>query len=257
MVRTTTRKSPPIVTAALLVALASTVGAINIDFVVDLPQNFPSFDPDGQGLQTVGDAAEQIWQKLRPGGGSYSFSIHWEAFGVGNELAIANGFDNTIRFNSDYDWFIDMTPLENEEFGNFNSLFYRDATSGQKSDWFVGPVPDMLEYSYRANAFGGSPAAGKYDLLTVMLHEMGHLTGVSWNLLAPDVGINADWVGFRGGVAVHRRNEAHIDPEGALMDPDTAPGTRTLPSALDVMVNAHEKGAPKSTWTASSTSATH
>lgn len=221
---------------------AASAQAIDINITIDNPQNFPDYDPQGQGLKAIAQAATQIWQELRPGNGTYNINLHWEAFGLGNELGIANGFDGSIRINSDYSWFIDSTPLQNEEFGNFTQKFYRDIDGVDKDDWFDGPVPDMLEYSYSAVAFGNGPAAGKYDLLTVVLHEVGHLTGISYNLFAPDVNLDPDWIGMNTGAVVHRRNEAHIDPEGSLMDPDTAASTRGLPSALDVMVNAHEKG---------------
>jgi hypothetical protein len=51
-----------------------------------------------------------------------------------------------------YGWFVDATPLQDEEFS-------RGATGMPLA------------------ALPGSPAAGKMDLLTVVLHEMGHLAG--------------------------------------------------------------------------------
>ncbi|MBX9655220.1 hypothetical protein K2Y11_16525, partial [bacterium] len=206
--------------SSILSALVSAASAqaIDINITIDNPQNFPDYDPQGQGLKAIAQAATQIWQELRPGNGTYNINLHWEAFGLGNELGIANGFDGSIRINSDYSWFIDSTPLQNEEFGNFTQKFYRDIDGVDKDDWFDGPVPDMLEYSYSAVAFGNGPAAGKYDLLTVVLHEVGHLTGISYNLFAPDVNLDPDWIGMNTGAVVHRRNEAHIDPEGSLMD---------------------------------------
>lgn len=53
---------------------------------------------------------------------------------------------------NDLGWFIDSTPWENSEFAQ--------------------PLSDS---AYRATT---SPAAGRYDLLTTILHEMGHLAGL-------------------------------------------------------------------------------
>jgi hypothetical protein len=80
-----------------------------------------------------------------------------------------------------YSWFVDATPLQNEEF-------------------HPGAPGSPLV------ALPGSPAAGKIDLLTVVLHEMGHLAG------RPDV--NAP---------------GHADD---LMAETLAPGTRRV-DALD------------------------
>jgi hypothetical protein len=69
-------------------------------------------------------------------------------FGNGT-LGLASAATNRIYIDDDgagYGWFVDPTPLQDEEFS--------------------GGV-----------ALSGGPAAGRMDLLTVVLHEMGHLMG--------------------------------------------------------------------------------
>jgi hypothetical protein len=71
------------------------------------------------------------------------------------DLGLAYVNDNRVVISADaagYGWFVDPTPLQDEEF--------RVGTPGS-------PL----------TALAGGPAAGKMDLLTVVLHEMGHLAG--------------------------------------------------------------------------------
>jgi hypothetical protein len=49
---------------------------------------------------------------------------------------------------------------------------------GAGHGWFVDPTPYQDEEFSGGTAFAGSPAAGREDLLTVVLHELGHLAGL-------------------------------------------------------------------------------
>jgi hypothetical protein len=72
----------------------------------------------------------------------------------GGEVGEAQGNTNTIDPNADgYGWFIDSTPQSNEEF----------LPTSDPNEWIAKP---------------GSVAAGKMDLLTVLLHEYGHVLGL-------------------------------------------------------------------------------
>ena len=106
--------------------------------------------------------------------------------------------ENTITLDTDaagYGWFIDETPWDNEEFTN-------------------------TVYDWELHADANSPAAGKIDLLTVLMHEMGHVLGL------PDV-------------------SAGIDPT-RIMTGILAPGVRRLPSELDLTTLPQEPGSPES-----------
>ena len=81
------------------------------------------------------------------------------------------------------DWFIDTTPGNNSEF-NFNSaqLLWRDLTVAQQNDWFNhhGPdTPETFEVSYFGDAWTGTDADGRHDMLSVVMHEVGHALGMS------------------------------------------------------------------------------
>jgi hypothetical protein len=112
-------------------------------------------------------------------------SAHYDVARLpGADLGLTNASSDRVAISADaagYGWFVDTTPLRDEEF--------RTAAPG--SPLVAGP---------------GSPAAGKMDLLTVVLHEMGHLAG------RPDVGASG-----------------HSDD---LMAEALAPGTRRV-DALD------------------------
>jgi hypothetical protein len=89
---------------------------------------------------------------------SIQFSVGSLPFG---DLALSYVNQNRVVLDPNaagYGWFVDPTPLRDEEF---------TSTSGRQ---VAGP---------------GSPAAGHMDLLTVLLHEMGHFNG--WTELDPSV----------------------------------------------------------------------
>ena len=80
------------------------------------------------------------------------------------------------------DWFFDPTPRVHEEFDfstNTDPMAFsgqtlvQNLTTTQRLDWYSGSPPQRLEVGYNGAAV--DPAAmGRFDLLTVILHEIGH-----------------------------------------------------------------------------------
>lgn len=236
--------------AMLAVVPVRPAKAIEITLNFDTSEgNFPSYDPDGSKLAAISEAAATIWEQIHPGTDTFTWNVHWEEFDANTTtLAIANSFDGSIRVRSNLGgpvldsnhWFFDPTPFQDEEFGNPFQELYRDAEPDQQA-WFFNNAPDLLEIGFVRNGIN-APASTGYDLLTFMLHEMGHLSGITFNDFAPDVPIPAHFIGNRAGVKVKRADDGHVGPENALMDPGAPKGVRIHPSALDIMVNANEKG---------------
>jgi hypothetical protein len=114
-------------------------------------------------------------------------------------------------------WFIDTTPNDNSEFDqNLTNTAFR-ATTGA--------------------------ASGKYDLLTTILHELGHLNGIIRGNTAFDThvqNINGIPTFINGGIT------ATLTPDGShldstlypydLMNTSLKPGVRKLPSSLDLAI---------------------
>jgi DNA/RNA endonuclease G (NUC1)/PKD repeat protein len=136
---------------------------------------------------------------------------------------------------NDLGWFIDSTPWENSEFAPF--------------DFAQGTQPT----AFRATS--SSPAAGHYDLLTTLLHELGHLAGLIQGNPAYDSRIQLlngtpTFVG-NGFSAILTPDGSHLSSSVYaydLMNTTLTPGVRKLPSQLNLqMLQALQTGSSSGT----------
>jgi VCBS repeat-containing protein len=110
-----------------------------------------------------------------------------------------------------------------------------------------------LEGGVAYTADAGSDAAGHYDLLTVLLHEIGHVLGFTEtyapfeSFVQSGVGGTLSFVGS-GFEATLTDDGLHLDDTvhaGDVMNATLDPGVRKLPSILDALIlqSAHEAAA--------------
>ena len=55
------------------------------------------------------------------------------------------------------DWFLDPTPLDNSEY-DLTQKLYKELSGWQKTNWFTGTMPELLEATYSGPANGSDPA---------------------------------------------------------------------------------------------------
>jgi PKD domain len=137
--------------------------------------------------------------------------------------ATINGYDTNNRPNSgtltldingnNQGWFIDTTPGDNSEFDK-----------------------QLTNTAYQAT---NSPATGKYDLLTVILHELGHLQGIIKGNSAFDANVKNNIFIGNGFTATLTPDGSHLDNTlhpYDLLNTSLKPGIRKLPSQLDLAI---------------------
>ncbi|MDM9385690.1 PKD domain-containing protein [Chlorogloeopsis sp. ULAP01] len=138
-----------------------------------------------------------------------------------DSLGRPNGGTILIDHNANgIGWFIDRTPWENGEF-----------------------TSSLTDTAFRATT---GDAVGKYDLLTTILHEMGHLAGIiagnpSFDRYVQSINGTKTFIGDNF-TATLTPDGSHLDSKVHpydLMNNTLAPGVRKLPSWLNLqMVNA-------------------
>lgn len=116
---------------------------------------------------------------------------------------------------------------------------------GNGLGWYIDPTPeDNTEYataltSTAFKATPGSPAYGHYDLLTTILHELGHLQGIISGNSAYDTHIQNQTFTSNGITAPLTPDRSHLDSQAYpydLMNTTLTPGVRKLPSDLDLQI---------------------
>ncbi len=244
------------VAGALLIG-ATPGRAINITiyYAQEDPSPFESNNETGATLVALFEAAALYWENYLPNMGNYNVGVSWDAdlsddpadnvLGSADSVSVdidllANPLNMDPAAGDVLDvpapWFIDPTPFDHSEF-DLARIEASSLSQGEINAYFNGSsLPPSLEIGYRGPAKGGSDADGRYDALTVALHELGHILGV--NDASGDSWIPSP--SMTGGQLVEIDNteedDAHIAAPTALMFPFPGSGSaRTLPSTIDIL----------------------
>ena len=268
------RASSVVCGAVILMGLnaAQSVSALTIELDYDeYPYEAPSWDSDGSELTRLMRAGRTIWEDiikdshdlrvqyqyedLGPDAAasctSHLAELHWyDSNGNGvNDKAVQRVYNCTIRVDPDVNWYVDPTPFDNSEWPTPNQILWRDLThapdGGERAQAYDGAASAYMEaaFEYRQPASTPPPR----DLLTTVLHEMGHALGFNEYSIDGDSPYRmAPFMIWGSNVSAHcergegDQNRGHIDTPGALMSYNRDySDVRTLPSATDVAVMAH------------------
>jgi hypothetical protein len=238
--------------------LASPARAIDIDFIFGPQSESPSFDPNGTQMMTLFAFAEDFYEDVfEDSNWSVQLAVSYSTF-TDTTLGLYTPILNTIQMDADTNWFIDPTPSDNSEFLMSQTL-WRDLAFSQQSDWFnfqsASAVPATFEVGFGGNAFAGTAAAGAVDMLSVVLHEVGHALGLGTfetpfeAALDRDYDFDPDWV-FDIPLAAEQANLdnddglnfGHLEATPAMMSPSVNTSQRKLPSHTDLFSMAGSLG---------------
>ncbi len=230
-----TRSIGAAVVCASSLWLAGTASAISITTVYNPGASggnsvSPSFDPFGNQLADIFEYVDAFYTDIYQDSG-HSLTVNfWYQDLANNSLGNhdwvsedANDRENVANIKIDTNlntggtlrnYFFDPTPEDDDEF-EMQQTLWRDVNATDRNDWFnFGTnIPETFEVGFTGNAVNGDAADGAIDMLSLVLHEVGHALGMS-------------------GSATKTQNEAGVDNDYDF-DPDFIFGRTLAADTLD------------------------
>jgi hypothetical protein len=194
----------------------------------------------GANLQQVFNAAADYWEAAILDAHVVTLSYGWQSLSggtLGVHVLTGQGgaphreTSGYIRFDNDAGtaWFADPTPFDSTEYGTFNAF-------GQNLGGGVMNVGRVW-----TNPVGA--AVGRFDLLSVAMHEIAHSLGLSSANTAfqaenGDLDIDVQAPRPYAGAVIPTISGAHLNCPNCLMFPSVSQNIRRHISEVDIIANA-------------------